>query len=206
MPPLTPISLMIGLFGATLGAILSIKTWGDKKLELFLGEAGEKIRTMKDLSQGGLVLDLSQKHRKGILLCGTAWRLLIFVPIVVFALWAFMAGFYVSTSKICHPFFSHSQESNEDIKSSSQSLGESSASYKGKSSPVVYSLLFSRPTIFIVTFIDCLCMLAAVGFLIFLGKRLGQIRLLHRIVVDESTGLQRKRTLPPPPPPRRRPP
>lgn len=190
----TIISLMIGLFGGTISAIVFIKAAGDRRVQHNLAQTDAKIDEMVEAGAKEESLTDADQYRCKIERCRGAFRILTLIPIVFFALWIFLTSFYVSLSAECKPLFDYSQQigQSSEITDSNQTPTPGKSDSSGIQMTIadicvfLKGYLFSRRTCFIITLVDALCIYIAYKFLRRAKKQYQEVEKLHKTIMSQT--------------------
>lgn len=195
----TIISLMIGVFGATLSVIMSVKSFGDRRVDQAEEQVGEQITIIEGLvedNEQSRAVWVCRKCRKVISLCGHAWRVLLFIPIAFFAFWAFSTAFYVATNDACSIYFDQltNPDPNQVVDANAPS-----AIHGGEGGPLGLSkapMLFQPWMILLVSVVDLVCIFAAFGFLASLHIAKVIVGWFEESVVQQATDAVKLKKIP----------
>lgn len=181
---LTLISLMIGVFSASICAILSIKAFGEKWVVGKTIEAEEMYALIDKLSKGSFCKRFSKIIRNAITHFYKVWRLLFLVPIVVFSLWAFSTAFYVTGGETCKSYFVSSiPDNNAPPASLIVSNGK-------ESTHIGMPWFLGRTVLLAITCIYSLSIVVAVLILIIIWGLMALIRAANNHVLKDSQRFQ----------------
>lgn len=166
----TSISLMIGIFGATLAAIVSIKTFGDHTVKDAVANAGVRTKHLAEIARGKTAIRICRACRKGTTCCSWGWGSLLVVPIACFAVWIFSLAFYVGYSDSCSHAFSTKPVPNQAQKDpnavSDANARESLSSHdRDTIDPADVTWSLRRGTLRVVTIINLGCTVAGLALL-----------------------------------------
>jgi len=190
----TLISLMIGLFGATVTAVIFIKAFGEKKVVEYLDEAKEKTLEMEKTGSSEESLLKLDGYRKGIEHCRIGFAAVTITPVALFAIWVFSTCIYVSLSEECEQLFAVSRkfdqpfvgaDPNKERTTKDGSAASAGHILKNAITECLRRRIFGRTTCTATTIIDLACIL--LGFLC-LGqswRRHKDITKLHETVIAE---------------------
>lgn len=170
---------MIGIFGASISAILSIKIFGEKWVAEKIMEAGEMYTLISKLSKGSFCKSFSKIIKNAITFLFKVWRLLFLVPIVVFSLWAFSTAFYVTGGETCKSYFVSSiSDNNEPPASLIVSNGK-------ESTHIDMPWFLGRTVLLAITYIYSLSIAAAILILIIIWGLMALIRAANNHVLKD---------------------
>lgn len=186
MPLFTLISLMIGIFGATISAILSIRTFGERWISGKVTEVEQMFAMIVELSRGNIVRYVSHKVRNLIIWSAKIWRISFLVPIVVFSIWAFATAFFVTGSETCTPYFMSGSYDSNNLASSSTVSNEPTITQKKESDHITMPWFLGRTVLWSITLVYVISIAFALLFLVFIRVLLVIIRFAHRTIVEES--------------------
>ncbi len=177
---LTLISLMIGIFGASISAILTIRTFGEKWVAGKIIQAGEMYALIDTMSKGSFCKHFSKIIRDTIKFLYKVWRILFLVPIVIFSLWAFSTAFYVTGGETCKSYFvSIIPDNNAPTASLNVSNGK-------ESTHIDMPWFLGRTVLFAITCIYSLSIVVALLIFIIIWGLMALIRAANNQVLADS--------------------
>ncbi len=191
------ISLMIGMFGATISVIVVTRRIGEMRVRRNLDAAEAKIADLQDWKAGKATLDNAECYRRNIAGCRAAFTIITLVPIIVFGVWIFLTSFYVSLSGDCKELFifcdtQDSQTTNTKQTTKSDSPDESATqALIDEMCGFVETKLFSSCTVLIVTLIHLLSVFAAIKFVRRANYKEIEIEKLHTTVKAQKEQLEK---------------
>ncbi len=150
-PLFTIISLMIGVFGATISVILVIRNVGSKKVDENYKLACDKISEMEDAGIVDINIGDAENYRDKIKHCGTWFTRYTLFAAIIFGVWVFATAFYVSFNGYC-------KQLSQPVSSSAANSADPFSFNK-----IISTILFGDWTIGIVSF----AYLFLVGFALF---------------------------------------
>lgn len=154
---LTIVSLMIGVFGATVSVVYLLRADCVAYIDSTLEDANTKKADIVDSGK-----KKTEKTARWLLTgmrrVGTASKYILLLPILCFALWAFSTSFYLSGSDDCKNYFSNDTNKVNYENGQEQDISGNDRVKDNNNS----AFLFSRKVLFIVTVIDVVGIIVAI--------------------------------------------
>jgi len=196
----TIISLMIGLFGGSISTIIVIRATCERRVQIHLGEADEKIKEMGGSNCQKDTLTEADVYRDRIKKCLDAFQNIALIPSILFLFWIFLTSFYVSLSTDCGVLFDHSQKNNQNLEIKKQNETKEPYDAKQSSARMIINainiqlarVLFCRLTIILITIVFAFCVSWAWRNLRRSDKQYIELEKLHRTAIREKTAQYKK--------------